>query len=157
MLGIDKLKKLFGHQVEAVVSAPMDRVFDHVAAKWLEDAEKTSAGPTSVGSIFNWSSSTSTGRALHLLKVTEYSPHKRLVGEESFNGGCWRHSFDFEPIASGTLINYRYEWVRFGVMLGLLSPIVIPVLLLTYPVIQPLDRWRRRRRLQRIESLLALR
>ncbi len=153
-------KKLLAldYEIEVIINVRADKVFDYIAATWLEDAVKTSEGPTGVGSTFKWDSRGYQGMHVgHILEVTEYSPHTRLVGEHLEERGGpkynhrYRHSYSFRPVARGTEIKYTHERLSTPSSEWLMLPALLPIILIS----APLQRRAVRKTLEGIESIMA--
>jgi uncharacterized protein YndB with AHSA1/START domain len=122
-------------QREAVVNAPVERVFAYLADfgrhhEWTQHPvrlEQTSPGALGPGTTFI-SRNRFLGRQLQdKLTVKEVVPSERLVYEAAGDTGGFRHVFRLAAAAGGTRVTKEIETLRQTVIGRLLAPLFLIV------------------------------
>ncbi len=172
----EPFKCLMTTKAELVVNSPVDKVFECVADvghydEWLLSGriEKISDGPVKEGCTFahTETSETPSGGTVtttKLLTVTELVANQWLAYESKSGGARIRTSFEVRPaavapggranryVAGGSRIKYRVASLDFGLFVGIMGLVFLPVVVPFLALYRPLYSWWMGRKLRRIES-----
>ncbi len=145
------LKKVNSSTAETLVNAPVDRVFSYVAdftryPEWsgetIRSHKKTSQGPVGVGTTFRMvlyyegqapsesSAGTSPRTEIEDVEVTEFVCNERIAWEHHGGQIAHRIIIGVQPVASGTRMVLRDEWLGYS---DVLDYIMSWVLFMAWP------------------------